>query len=67
MSTTETMDLVRREVMASPGWITAGTMRYRLPKGARIAPALKQLAKEGIIREVLSAWWSKEPVYERVA
>lgn len=60
-----TLDLVRRECAAAPGWITARTMRYRLPKGARIVPALRQLEREGVIRRVPATWWTTEPVYER--
>jgi hypothetical protein len=65
MSTLTTYELVRRECAAAPGWITAGTMRYRLPKGARVVPALRRLEREGAIRRVPNAWWSDEPVYER--
>lgn len=63
----DTYERVRAEIMSpyGRGWITAGTLRWRLPKGARVVPALRRLEREGIIVPVAGTWWSREPVWER--
>lgn len=59
-----TYELVKIEVLRTRGWITAGTIRWKLPKGARVKAALERLEREGWIRP-LPAWWSDETVWER--